>query len=163
MKFFLFLFDRGENLAGGIYGTILVTSIVAASDTSLTIWRSLSIVTVTIGVFWLAHVYAGLLAWSIESDEPISYRQVRQFAFREWPLLQAVVVPALALVAGGIGLIEYRTAYAIAIGYGAASLIWWGLLYARNEHLGRRATLVVVLVNALFGLGIVVLKWFVGH
>ena len=163
MRFFLLLFDRGENLAGGIYGTILVTSIVAASDTSHTVWRSLSIVTVTVCVFWLAHVYAGLLAWSIASDEPISRRQVRVFSLREWPLLQALVVPALALIAGGIGLIPSRAAFAIAIGYGAASLVWWGLLYARKERLGRRATFAVVVVNALFGLCIVVLKWFVGQ
>ena len=32
MRFRASLFDRGDNLAGGIYGTILVTSIVAAAD-----------------------------------------------------------------------------------------------------------------------------------
>jgi len=70
------LFDRGDNLAGGIYGTILVTSIVAAADASHTIWLSLGIVEVTMIVFWLAHVYAGALAWSIDMSETFSRREV---------------------------------------------------------------------------------------
>jgi len=120
-------------------------------------------VEITVIVFWLAHVYAGALAWSIDSDEPFSRREVRRIAGREWPLLQAAVVPSLALIAGGVGLIASRTAYWIAIGYGVAALVWWGLLYARKEGLGRGATLAVVLVNASFGLCIVVLKEFVSH
>ena len=60
------LFDQGDNLAGGIYGTILVTSIVAAADSSDAIWQSLGIVEVTVLVFWLAHVYANALAWSLQ-------------------------------------------------------------------------------------------------
>jgi len=163
MRLRRWLFDRGDNLAGGIYGTILVTSVIAAADGSDAIWRSLGIVEITMIVFWLAHVYAGALAWSIDSDEPFSRSEVRRVAGREWPLLQAAVVPSLALIAGGIGLIASRTAYWIAIGYGVASLIWWGLLFARKEALGRKATLAVVLVNASFGLCIVVLKEFVSH
>lgn len=102
------LFDRGDNLAGGIYGTILVTSIVAAADSSVTIWRSLGIVEVTMIVFWLAHVYAGVLARSIDGDETFSRREVRRVAGREWPLLQAAIVPSIVLLAGGFGLIETR-------------------------------------------------------
>lgn len=157
------LYDRGDNLAGGIYGTILVTSIVAAADSSLTIWRSLGIVEVTMIVFWLAHVYAAALAWSIDGNQTFSVREVRRVAGREWPLLQAAIVPSIALLAGCIGLIGSGMAYRIAIGYGVAALIWWGLLFARKEGLGRGATIAVVLVNASFGLVIVVLKEFVGH
>jgi hypothetical protein len=157
------LFDRGDNLAGGIYGTILVTSIIAAADSSEAIWLSLGVVEVTMVVFWLAHVYAGALARSIDSDDPFSGSDVRRSVRREWPLLQAAVVPSLALIAGGVGLIATRFAYWIAIGYGVATLIWWGILIARKERLGRGATTAVVLVNASFGLCIVTLKEFVGH
>jgi hypothetical protein len=157
------LFDRGDNLAGGIYGTILVTSIIAAADASHTIWLSLGIVEVTMIVFWLAHVYAGALAWSIDSRETFSRREIRRVAGREWPLLQAAIVPSIVLLAGGLGLIGTQLAYWLAIGYGVAALIWWGLLFARKEDLGRLATIAVVLVNASFGLVIVVLKEFVSH
>jgi hypothetical protein len=157
------LFDRGDNLAGGIYGTILVTSVVAAADASQAIWRSLGIVEVTVLVFWLAHVYAHALAWRLDSDQPFSGRGLRQIALAEWPLLQAAIVPSIALLAGGLGLIASQTAYWIAIGYGVAALVWWGILFARKEELSGRATAVVVFVNASFGLCIVLLKEFVGH
>ena len=157
------LFNRGDNLAGAIYGTILVTSLVAAADSSDAIWRSLGIVEVTVLVFWLAHVYAGALAWSLDSNQPFSRHGLRRVAGREWPLLQAAVVPSLALIAGGVGLIASRTAYWLAIGYGVAALVWWGLLFARKERLSRSATCALVLVNASFGLCIVLLKEFVGH
>lgn len=157
------LFDRGDNLAGGIYGTILVTSIIAAADASHTIWLSLGIVEVTMIVFWLAHVYAGALAWSIDGRETFSRREIRRVAGHEWPLLQAAIVPSIVLLAGGLGLIRTQSAYWLAVGYGVVALIWWGLLFARKEHLGRLATIAVVLVNASFGLVIVVLKEFVSH
>ena len=40
MRIRRWLFDRGDNLAGAIYGTILVTSLVAAADGQDEIWRS---------------------------------------------------------------------------------------------------------------------------
>jgi len=157
------LFNRGDNLAGAIYGTILVTSIVAAADSSDAIWQSLGIVEVTVVVFWLAHVYAHALAWSLEANEKFSRRGLRPIARKEWPLLQAAVVPSLALLAGGIGLIATQTAYWIAIGYGVVMLVSWGLVFARQERLSLIATCAVVFANALFGLAIVLLKEFVNH
>jgi len=157
------LFDRGDNLAGAIYGTILVTSIVAAADSSDAIWQSLGIVEVTVVVFWLAHVYAHALAWSLDANEKFSRRGLRPIARKEWPLLQAAVVPSLALLAGGIGFIATQTAYWIAIGYGVVMLVSWGLVFARQERLSLIATCAVVFANALFGLAIVLLKEFVNH
>ena len=163
MRLRRWLFDPGDNLAGGIYGTILVTSIIAAADSNEAIWQSLGIVEITVLVFWLAHVYANTLAFSLRSKQPFSPREITPIARKEWPLLQAAVIPTIALVAGGVGLIRTQTAYWFAIGYGVAALIWWGLLIARKEGLTRRATCLVVAANAAFGLVIVLLKEFVNH
>ena len=143
--------EGGENLAGAIYGTILVTSVVAAADSSDAIWQSLGIVEVTVLVFWLAHVYAHALAWSLDSKQPFSARELRPIARKEWPLLQAAVV------------IRTQTAYWLAIGYGVVALVWWGLLIARKERLSLAATCALVAANASFGLVIVLLKEFVNH
>ena len=43
------------------------------------------------------------------------------------------------------------------------ALIWWGLFFARKERMSVLATTAVVLVNASFGLCIVLLKEFVSH
>jgi len=157
------LFDRGDNLAGGIYGTILVTSIVAAADGSVEIWRSLGIVEVTVIVFWLAHVYANALAWRLDSNEGFSRANLGRIAAGEWPLLQAAIVPSIALLAGALGLISARAAYWIAIGFGVVALISWGFIFARKERMSVLATTAVVVINASFGLCIVLLKEFVSH
>lgn len=163
MRLRRWLFAEGDNLAGGVYGTILVTSIVAAADTNDAIWRSFGIVVVTTFVFWLAHVYAHALASSLDRTDEFSLGEVRRIARHEWPLLQAAVVPSLCLAAGAVGLLERPSAYWLAIGYGVVALLWWGLLFARRTRLSRAATFAVVLVNAAFGLSVVALKMFVDH
>jgi len=157
------LFERNDNLAGAVYGTILVTSIVAAADASPQIWRSLAIVVVTTIVFWLAHVYAHSLAVSLDEHQHLSFAEVRRVGTKEWPLLQAAVIPSLALFAGGVGLVSVKAAYWIAIGYGVAALLWWGLLFARKERLSLVGTSVVLLVNTLFGVFVILLKAIVSH
>ena len=158
-----FLFDRGDNLAGGIYGTILVTSIIAAADFHENIWRSLALVLVTGFVFWLAHLYAHALAASLEEHQTMSFEVVRRVAVHEWPLLQAAFLPSLMLLLGAVGLVGTVTAYRLAVGVGVVTLVWWALVFSRKERLSRRATAVVVFINVLFGLFIVTLKELVGH
>jgi len=157
------LFERGDNLAGAVYGTILVMSIIAAADFHENLWRTLALLLVTGAVFWLAHVYAHALALSIDERETFSRSEIRRVAAREWPLLQAAVVPSLILFIGAVGLLGTMTTYRLAIGYGAAALIWWGFVFARKEHLSRTATVAVVVVNAAFGIFIVLLKELVSH
>ncbi len=157
------LFAEGDNLAGGVYGTILVTSIVAAADANEAIWRSVGIVVITAFVFWLAHVYAHALAASLDRTDQFSFAEVRRIARHERPLLQAAAVPSLCLVAGAVGLVETATAYWLAIGFGVTALVFWGLVFARQTGLSRSATVAVVLVNATFGLAVVGLKVFVDH
>ena len=157
------LFERNDNLAGAIYGTILVMSIIAAADFHENLWRTLVLLLVTSAVFWLAHVYAHALALSIDESETFSRAEVRRVAGREWPLLQAAVVPSLILLIGAVGLVGTMAAYRLAIGYGAAALVWWGLVFARKESLSGTATVAVVVVNAAFGIFIVLLKELVQH
>jgi hypothetical protein len=163
VRFRRWLLAEGDNLAGGVYGTILATSIVAAADVSEAIWRSLAMLLVTTFVFWLAHVYAHALAVSLDGSARVSLAEVRRIARHEWPLLQAAAIPGLCLVAGGVGLVERETAYWLAVAFGAAALVWWGLLFSRATGLSRSATVGVVVVNASFGLAIVGLKVFVDH
>jgi hypothetical protein len=157
------LFARGDNLAGAIYGTILVMSVIAAADFREDMWTSLVIVIVTAAVFWLAHVYAHALAVSLDEGETISVASVRRVARHEWPLLQAALLPSFVLFLGAIGLFGTRLTYRLALGVGLAALVSWGIVFARKQQLSRRATVAVVVVNAAFGLFLVALKEIVAH
>lgn len=163
MRLRTWLFDRGDNLAGGIYGTILVISLIAAVDSERWIWRSIVLIELTTFVFWLAHVYAFALATSLERQTRMSLRELRSLAVHEWPLLQSSILPLLALIAGGIGLLAVHSAFVLAIGIGVVTLASWGFVFARKENLGRLATTGVVATNTAFGLVVVALKVFVSH
>jgi hypothetical protein len=157
------LFNQGDNVAGGVYGTILVMSVIAAADFREDLWSSLVIVLVTGAVFWLAHVYAHALALSLDEQSRISVRAVGRVARHEWPLLQAALPPSLVLLLGALGLFGTKTTYRLALGVGLAALVSWGFVVARKERLSPTATLAVVLANAAFGVFLVALKELVGH
>ena len=115
-------------------------------------------------VFWLAHVYAHALAWRLDSNAGVLAREPaagsplasgRSCRPRSSPRSRSSPVGSASSAT--------RAAYWIAIGYGVVALIWWGLLFARKERMSVLATTAVVLVNASFGLCIVLLKEFVSH
>lgn len=163
MRLLTWLLAQGDNLASGIYGTILVMSVIAAADFDQNLWRSLGVVVLTAFVFWLAHVYAHALAVSLDERTGLSAAAVRRVAMREWPLLQAAALPSFVLLLGALGVFGTKLTYRLALGVGLAALVAWGFAFARKQRLSPVATLVVVVVNAAFGLFIVALKEIVAH
>src|SRR4051812_49686505 len=84
---------RGERLAGVIYGTIVVLSVVVAGARAYpdSPGHVAALATVTAVVFWLAHVYSFSLADSVAHSEHLSYASVRRIAWREAPLVGAAI------------------------------------------------------------------------
>lgn len=118
---------------------------------------------VTSVVFWVAHVYAHLLAEGVAKDEHLSMSALRQVAKRERGILEAAVPPVVALLLGAVGLYSARTAGWLALGLGLAVLVVQGLAFAHVERLGRVGTLLVVAGNLGLGLALVALKLLVSH
>jgi hypothetical protein len=157
--------SHSANLAGAVYGTILVTSVIAASssDDGLSLGQLVLVVSVTVVVFWLAHIYARALAHSVTARVRITGAELRELAVHEWPLLQAAILPVACLALGWLGLYERAAALWLAVGSGVAMLVAWGVVYARAEGLGTAGTAVAVSANAAFGLAVVALKAVVSH
>jgi hypothetical protein len=156
---------RGERLAGVIYGTIVVLSVVVAGARAYpsSPGHVAALATVTAVVFWLAHVYSFSLAHSVAHSEHLSFASVRRIAWREAPLVGAAVPPVAVLVLGALGVFEATTAYWVALGVGLAVLAAQGILFARIERLGALATTAVVAVNVGLGVLLIALKILVGH
>ncbi len=153
------------DVTSAIYGTILVTAVVAvASNNEETgaLAGALGILVTTL-VFWLAHVYASLLAHRVTMKQQPSWKEVRQLAREEWPLVQAGILPALILLLGAAGLYGRDTAFTIAMWSGVAILFFWGALYARQEGAGPAGMLLSGVFNSALGLVIVVMKALVTH
>jgi hypothetical protein len=91
-------------LAGAIYGTILVTALIAAlsEDEGADPLEIGAAVILSTLVFWLAHVYARLLAIQV-SERRLSIAEVRDTAVEEWPMVQSVALPVAVLVLAPVG------------------------------------------------------------
>jgi hypothetical protein len=151
---------KPANLARAIYGYILATSLVAAfsEDDDYSTTEVAVSVFVTGLVFWLAHVYASLLGERYAAGRRLTRSEIGAEFYAEWPLVQAFIPSIAVLLLGTIGLLSDDTAVWLAIAVGLAALLLWSLEIGRRERLSPLELAGMVLVNALFGAAVVVLK-----
>jgi hypothetical protein len=151
---------KPANLARAIYGYILATSLVAAfsEDDDYSTTEVAVSVFVTGLVFWLAHVYASLLGERYVAGRRLTRSEIGAEFYAEWPLVQAFIPSIAVLLLGTIGLLSDDTAVWLAIAVGLAALLLWSLEIGRRERLSPLEFAGMVLVNALFGAAVVVLK-----
>ncbi len=151
-----------RNVAGAIYGLILGSSIIAAAGADHP--RQAGLVEiylcVTALVFYLAHVYAGVLGSWIEGEVPSALR-VRRRLRREWPMVSVQVFPAAILLAGAIGLISGRAAITVAMGVALAELMVGVVLACRKAGATRTQAAISISAGATFALIVIFLKVFV--
>jgi hypothetical protein len=155
----------GQRLAGFIYGTIIVMSVVVAAARAYPhdAGHMAALVGVTSVVFWLAHVYAHGIAQSVADDQHFSLARLGRLARRESSIVEAALPPFVALLLAAFGLISTKAAVWLAIGLGLAVLVVQGIIFARVERLGPLATLGVITANLFLGFVLVSLKLFVTH
>jgi hypothetical protein len=159
------MFGRGRAVAGTVYGTIVAMATVAAgsrgheTDTA----RLAVLVGATVLVLWIAHVYAHVLAESVERRRRLDVAEFAAVARRELAIPAAAVAPAGTLVLAGFGVLEEQTAVWIALGFGVATLAFQGFRYAALERLDRGGTAVSVALNVCLGLVIVGLEASLAH
>jgi hypothetical protein len=134
------------NVAGAIYGQILVTSFVAALSEVVDVdaGEIFTSLLVTMLVFWLAHVYADAVAQRLEREDSLTWREVWSIAKYEWPGLQAAVPALVAVGLGWAGALSTLTAVRLAIALGVVALLAWvchrarlAAVCARDAWIGR--------------------------
>jgi hypothetical protein len=154
-----------ERIAGTVYGTIVVLASLTAgaSANEHDLWQLDAILGVSVLVLWVAHVYAHGLGESLDSGRRLTAAELGTIARREFSIPLAAVLPMTAVALGALNVFQDRTALWLALGAGVATLTAQGVRYAQLEHLSRKATIVTVGLNLVFGLVIVVLKAVVAH
>ena len=155
----------GEGLGGFVYGTIVVLSVIVTGLKAFPhgLGHVALLVTVTTVVFWLAHVYAQGIAFSVGHDEHLSFAELGRIAREEASIVVSGVPPAAALVLGATGLLSTQVATWLAFGLGLAVLALAGLVFARVERLSPGRTVAATLANLALGLVLIGLKVFVVH
>jgi hypothetical protein len=159
------LFGSSGGIAGTVYGTIVVMATVAAGShgEQTDMGRLAAIVTVTVLVLWIAHVYAHTLAESLERGRRLDRAELVSVARRELAMVAAAVLPVAALVLASVGAFDERTAVRLVLVIGVVTLSVQGARYATIERLSRAGTLAVIALNVFMGLVIVALEVLLVH
>lgn len=159
------IFGDRETVAGTVYGTIIVMSVLAAGASSYEyhLWRLLVLVGGSVVVLWLAHVYAHGLGESLKIGHRLTIAELSSIARREYAVVAAAILPLAAVGLGAAGALEDRTAVQLALWLGVATLTGQAVRYAHLESLSRSATLVTVTVNLAIGLAIIALEVLIAH
>ena len=159
------LAPRGRQIAGTVYGTIVVMgALVAGSKGGEPDPATLAAaVAGTVLVLWLAHVYSHALGETIALGRRLDTGELRDVARRELAIPLAAVAPMISLLLGAVGVFRDTTSVWIALVIGLVTLTVHGLAYARIERMSPVGTLVVVAINLGFGLVLVALKAALAH
>lgn len=151
---------RSPNLVAAIEGTIVATAVAAGLDESDTVSpaRACWILLATGFFFWVAHVYADLLAARIHGHHRMQLVDVTRVMSREWPLMLASFVLAVPLALGGLGILGRGVALDLSWIGGIVALVAWGIVFARREGHGLAGIIGATSANAAVALLIIALK-----
>ncbi len=154
-----------ETIAGTVYGTIVVLSVVTAGARAYDNdpWGLVVIAGATVLVFWVAHVYSHGLGESLRVGRRLTASELRAIARRESPILLAGLLPGAMIILGAIGVLGHTAALWLATGVGVATLTIQGVRYALLQRLTRLGTMLAIGANLALGLVIVVLKAVLAH
>jgi len=143
--------------AEAIYGTVLVAGVIAGESLYDPAPRRVLITCIVmIGIFYVTHVYAEVVAAATQ-DSPVAAR-VAERGRADAPMLLAVVVPGGVLLAAQLGRLSANAAISIALWVCVAQLVAAGVLLARRRSLSPWKTLSSGLACGACGLAVVVLK-----
>jgi hypothetical protein len=146
------------NLAGSLYGMVLVTSVLAAFAGSEAVGYVIAAVIVTTSVFALAHAWAHALAGSGAARAPLDRHALRRSLGHESSIVEAALPAVVVLLLAALDVYSLETALWIAVLVNVALLFTWG---AGLRQLAGGTGLQVLgagLASASLGLVLVVLK-----
>ena len=145
-----------------VYGSLLVTTLISVQwyhDVSAT-FLGLSLI-VSVVVFWLTHVWAGIVNHRIHGS--IDRSEAFGIAGAEAPMLSAAIIPTAFLGLAYLGTVSVDTAVAIALLASLTQLFVWGLAVGRSAHTSWAFAVGVAMVDCALGIVIVILKVIVIH
>ena len=142
----------------GVYGVVLVTALIAVGWEDDTDLEVLIFVVGTVFVFWLAHIYAAVVA-SRAAETPPSLRTALALGIRHtYGMLVAMLIPAFLLWLAVIDVVEEYTAYYLALGSGVVTLAVIGYANAARNRSPWYWRVAGVLATTALGLLVIVLS-----
>jgi hypothetical protein len=153
--------SRPANIRFGaaVYGSFLVASVVGVAYEAGQDARSMTATAFGSAlVFWLAHWWAEAIGEQIAAGEAFRHRDVLVVARREWPLIEAAVVPTLLLALAWAGAWSRDTGAELALGAAVLQIIGWALVAGRRAGWTRLRAGVFAAVEGALGVGLLLLE-----
>jgi prepilin signal peptidase PulO-like enzyme (type II secretory pathway) len=152
-----------------VYGVMLISGmlVIVASDAEAATWDALVKVLVTVGVFWLAHVYSSTVAHLGDDPETEASSKVRlaraaSYAVRHsLGMLGTALVPLIILGLGAVGVLGHSVAVWTTLWMDVALLALIGYLGVSGWTEKLWVKLVGAAATALLGVILILLKAFV--
>jgi hypothetical protein len=149
------------NPSRAIYGTIVAAAVtVAGSAGGESAGHLATTVILTLVVFWLAHVYSAVLNQRFGGARVV-WGTLRHHLVEELPMIEAPVPQIALLVLGAANVIPESVAINLAQATAVVGLLIWGMAGARRRAWPWPAAFSAGVIDATFGMAIIVLKAFV--
>jgi hypothetical protein len=126
---------RGASIRYGaaVYGSFLVASVVGVAFEAGQDARAMTMTTFGSAlVFWLAHWWSEVIGEQISAGDAFRHRHALLIACREWPLVEAAVVPTLLLALAWAGLWSRETGAELALAAALLQITGWALVAGRR-------------------------------
>ena len=150
--------------AGGIYGTLLTASVIAAEGAAGAAKSTIvGAVIVSLVVFWFAHVYARLMSRHVETHRSITGSDWTYALRSELPILESGLVPVLVLFVGRAFGASVQTAVITALACSVAELLVLGFVTARHSGFRGWQLLFYGVACGLLGVALLVLESLIRH
>lgn len=152
------------NYTGAVYGSLLAASVVAGAGSAGPYPRlELVLLLICTGlVFWAAHVYAGFVGDRLRAQK-VTWREIRQVCVREWPIVQAALLPAASVAVSPLLGLGPEGAAWLAVSIAVAQQVGWASAAVIRVGASRWAVVSVGVVNMALGLVIVAAKVALQH
>jgi hypothetical protein len=147
-----------DTYRSAVYGSVLVTALVAALRDEISIRDLTLTVAATIAVFWIAHLWSSVVAERVEHGDRFSFSTLRELVREELPMIEVAVAPVAALAFGWAGGYSRDTAVDLALAFGVLQLLGWGFRVGRRIYGGRWMAYVTGLLDGALGFAIVALE-----
>ena len=112
-------------------------------------------------VFWLAHWWSEVVGEQITIGEAFRHRDALVVARREWPLVEAALVPTLLLTLAWAGVWSRETGAALALGAALLQITGWALVAGRRAGWTWLRTGLFAAVDGALGIVLLLLEKFV--
>jgi positive regulator of sigma E activity len=147
-----------RELAHAIHGTIVGAAVMAAASAHGTFASVVASVFGVLAIYWLAELYAEVLASGVRGAQPTSAR-VAAACRRGWPMVEAAYVPLVVLVVVHV-LADLASAVLAALVVSTLLLTALGFLASRRSGATRLVALGWAAGSGAFGLVIIGFKLF---